>query len=114
MALIDFLIQLSAIWRSRTMYIKPAGMSIDTYTSPQMQVFEWVMCSEAKKDSHRFMDMIEAGIAQGELKRYKAFTAWGKDMAAKPRPKNPLAKPKKMKKAGASQLDEQALVAAIR
>ena len=79
-----------------------------------MQVFEWVMCSEAKKDSHRFMDVIEEGIAQGDLKRYKAFTAWAKDVAAKPRPKDPLAKPKKRKKAEASQTDEQALVAAIR
>jgi len=72
------------------------------------------MCSDAKVDSHRFMDSIEAGIAGGELRRYKAFTAWAKDVATKPRPKDPLAKPKKRKKAGGAQTDEQALVAAIR
>ena len=43
--------------------------------------------------------------------RYKTFTAWAKEVEARPAPKNPLAKRKK--KAGQAD-SEQALVAAIR
>jgi DnaJ family protein C protein 9 len=79
-----------------------------------VQVFEWVMCSDNKVDSHRFMDAIHSGIDRGDLKRFRIFTSWAKEVSLKPRPKNPLAKPKKRKGATTAQSDEQALVAAIR
>jgi DnaJ family protein C protein 9 len=31
------------------------------------RVFEWLMCSDPERDSHRFMDAIEAAIAKGGL-----------------------------------------------
>ena len=44
--------------------------------------------------------------------RYKKFTSWAKDVAAKPAPKNPLAK--KTKRPQDKENSQQALVAAIR
>ena len=81
-------------------------------------VFEFVMCSYAKRDSHRFMDLIDAAIAEGRAKRYKQYTAWAEKVAAKPRPSDPLAPPKAKAKRGSKRgavlQDEGALVAAIR
>ncbi len=36
-----------------------------------LQVFEWVMCSEAKADAHRFRDIILAAIDDNKVKLYK-------------------------------------------
>ena len=44
--------------------------------------------------------------------RYKRFTSWAKEVAAKPAPKNPLSK--KAKKPHDKENSQQALVAAIR
>ncbi|DBA80045.1 TPA: hypothetical protein ACH3X2_007538 [Trebouxia sp. C0005] len=74
-------------------------------------VFQWQICSDSKMDSHRFKDCIQNAISSEKVKRYKTFTAWAKDVDARPAPKNPLAKRKK--KAGQAD-SEQALVAAIR
>jgi hypothetical protein len=76
-----------------------------------VQVFEWLMCSEPKLDSHRFMDILEEAIKEGSATRHARFTKWAKQVAAKPRPKNPLAKGKKRKKDSDR---EMALVAQIR
>lgn len=38
---------------------------------PLLQVFEWLICSDASLDSHRFMDTIEEAIAEKDVKRYK-------------------------------------------
>ena len=35
-----------------------------------MQVFQWQMCSDAKLDSHRFMDCIQDAINSHLVKRY--------------------------------------------
>ena len=59
-----------------------------------LQVFEWVMCSEAKADAHRFRDIILAAIDDNKVKLYKKFKAWSEKVAKQPRPKAPLA-PKK-------------------
>lgn len=45
---------------------------------------------------------------QGDAKKYKAFSAWAKEVAAKPRPKDPL-KPRKRKKAEANAEQDLAL-----
>ena len=69
------------------------------------------MCSDAKRDSHRFMDLVQEAISKGDAKRFKAFSAWAKEVSKKPEPKDPLGpKPKKRK----AKADEQSLVAAIR
>ena len=78
------------------------------------QVFEWVICSDSKQDSHRFMDIVEEAISQEEIKRYKVFTAWAKEIQKKARPKNPLAKKKSKKAKQGPESDDTSLVAAIR
>ena len=78
-----------------------------------MQVFEWVLCSEPKLDSHRFRDIVLEGIKGGRAKPYPAFKPWSERVAAQPRPKNPFARPKKRKAApGAG--SGQELIAQIR
>jgi hypothetical protein len=76
------------------------------------------MCSIPEQDSHRFMDMIEAAAAAKEVKSYKKFTAWAKQVKARPRPADPLAPPKKkQRRQGGKQQQEDstmALVAQIR
>lgn len=75
-----------------------------------VQVFDWVMCSEEKKDAHRFRDIILAAIKEGHVKQFPRFEPWSKKVEKQPRPKNPLAKKKKSK----SQSNDQQLVAQIR
>lgn len=81
-----------------------------------LQVFSWVMCSQPELDSHRFMDMIEAAVQAKEVKSFKKFAAWAKQVKARPRPANPLAPPKAKgkKKGGKQQDDSMALIAQIR
>lgn len=78
-------------------------------------VFQWQMCSDAKLDSHRFMDCIQDAINSHLVKRYKHFTSWAKEVETRPKPKDPLAKGKKKRNRKAGQANsEQSLVAAIR
>jgi hypothetical protein len=55
------------------------------------RVFNQIMCSEPKLDSHRFMDIIDAAIASGELKERKAYRKWATEVSKTPRHPNPLA-----------------------
>eukprot|EP00884_Botryococcus_braunii_P011666 jgi/Botrbrau1/204/Bobra.0022s0184.1 len=75
------------------------------------KVFEWLMCSEPKLDSHRFMDIVEEAIKEGKVERHDRFSKWAKHTAAKPRPKDPLKRTKKRK---ADRENDLALVAQIR
>lgn len=88
---------------------------LELYTSHRGHmdtVLQWQVCSDSKLDSHRFMDTIESAITKGKVKRYKQYTAWAKEVASRPAPKNPLAK--KAKKTRNKENSQQALVAAIR
>lgn len=86
------------------------------------QVFEWVMCSNESADAHRFMDLLDAAIAEGEVQRTPKYTAWAKRVAAKPRPKAVASgsgggsggKRKKQQQQKGRQEGEAALIAAIR
>ena len=50
------------------------------------QVFNHVMLSDPQEDAHRFMDIIDAAIDGGEVRRYAVYTKWAKSVAQKPRP----------------------------
>ena len=79
------------------------------------KLFMFVMCSDAGRDSHRFMDIVDAGIEAGEVERNKRYTAWAKRTAKRPRPADPLAPLPKAKKGGdEAGGSEAALVAQIR
>ncbi len=80
--------------------------------SRRTQVFEWVLCSEPKLDSHRFRDIVLEAIKEGRAKEFPAFKPWSKRIAAQPPPKDPFARPKKRKAPGAG--GGQQLVAQIR
>ncbi|GFR47759.1 hypothetical protein Agub_g9524 [Astrephomene gubernaculifera] len=49
-------------------------------------VFDHLMCSDPDLDSHRLMEVVEEAIAAGEVPRFKHFTSWAKQVAARPRP----------------------------
>ncbi|KAG2437433.1 hypothetical protein HXX76_006085 [Chlamydomonas incerta] len=49
-------------------------------------VFDHLMCSDPDLDSHRLMDILNSAIDAGEVERYKPYTSWAKQVAAKPRP----------------------------
>lgn len=57
------------------------------FSGNMVKVFDWLMCSDPDHDSHRLMDTVDDAIKAGELQRTKAYTAWAKATAAKPRPK---------------------------
>jgi hypothetical protein len=54
------------------------------------RVFNQMMCSDPQVDSHRFMDIIDAAVAAGELKEYKVYRKWASEVAKTARPPNPL------------------------
>lgn len=82
----------------------------------RLQVFEWLVFSDPKRDAHRFADAVRAAVAEGRARDYKRFRTWAAGVDARPRPKDPLAPrgsgARKVKKKGGG--DEQALVAQIR
>ena len=75
------------------------------------QVFAWQICCEPKKDSHRFMDAINAAIKARDVCSYPAYSTWAKATVKQPRHKDPPAPTKKQKR---KQADDSALVAQIR
>ncbi|KAK9918041.1 hypothetical protein WJX75_000728 [Coccomyxa subellipsoidea] len=83
----------------------------ERFRGDMRQVFDWVMCSEEKKDAHRFRDIILAAVEEGRVKLFKPFKPWSEKVAKQPRPKNPLAKKKNTSKAEGS---DQQLIAQIR
>lgn len=70
------------------------------------------MCSDEKKDAHRFRDIIVSAIEEGRAKQFPRFKPWSGKVAKQPRPKNPLAV-KKTKSSKAQENDQQ-LIAQIR
>lgn len=58
-------------------------------------VFDQLMCSIPKQDSHRFLDIITDAISAGELKEYNVCKKWAAKVAKMPRPSNPLQFPGK-------------------
>ncbi|KAJ7536004.1 hypothetical protein O6H91_12G053300 [Diphasiastrum complanatum] len=70
------------------------------------RVFNMLMCSDSKLDSHRFKDIFDSAIASGELKERKIYRTWAADVAKQPVPSNPLklASKRKSKEEPASDL----------
>lgn len=72
------------------------------------RLFCSMLCSEPKLDSHRFKDIIDDAIAEGELKATKAYQKWAKHVSETKPPTVPLVRRGKSKKQ-----PETDLVAAI-
>lgn len=73
----------------------------DLYTKSKgnmNRLFCSMLCSEPKLDSHRFKDIIDEAIAEGELKTTKAYQKWAKKVSETKPPTNPLVRWTKSKK----------------
>ena len=90
-------------------------LSLSAHAPRALQVFEWLMFSDSRRDAHRFADAVRAAVADGRAKDYRRFRTWAAGVDERPRPKDPLAGRagggKRKSKAAAN---EQALVAQIR
>uniref|UniRef100_A0A0D9VDB4 J domain-containing protein n=1 Tax=Leersia perrieri TaxID=77586 RepID=A0A0D9VDB4_9ORYZ len=73
------------------------------------RLFCSMICSDPKLDSHRFKDIIDEAIAEGELKSTKAYEKWSKKISEIEPPTNPLERRVKKKK----KTEENDLILAI-
>ncbi|KAJ1278364.1 hypothetical protein BS78_04G073800 [Paspalum vaginatum] len=78
------------------------------YKGNMNRLFCSMICSEPKLDSHRFKDIIDEAIAEGELKSTKAYEKWSKKISEMEPPTNPLERRVKKKKS-----EENDLILAI-
>ncbi|XP_010913147.1 chaperone protein dnaJ 6 [Elaeis guineensis] len=62
------------------------------------RLFCSMLCSDPKLDSHRFKDIIDEAIAEGELRTTKAYQKWAKLVSETKPPTDPLVKRGKSKK----------------
>lgn len=62
------------------------------------RLFCSMLCSDPKLDSHRFKDILDEAIATGELKEFKAYKKWAKEVSEMKPPTNPLRRREKSKK----------------
>ncbi|GFP89662.1 chaperone protein Dnaj 6 [Phtheirospermum japonicum] len=62
------------------------------------KLFCCMLCSSVMLDSHRFKDMIDEAISQGEVKSTKAYEKWAKKVSKTKPPTSPLRQRKKSKK----------------
>ncbi|CAL4970811.1 unnamed protein product [Urochloa decumbens] len=68
------------------------------YKGNMNRLFCSMICSEPKLDSHRFKDIIDEAIAEGELKSSKAYEKWAKKISEMEPPTNPLERRVKKKR----------------
>ncbi|AQK69640.1 Chaperone protein dnaJ 6 [Zea mays] len=68
------------------------------YKGNMNRLFCTMICSEPKLDSHRFKDIIDGAIAEGELKSTKAYEKWSKKISEMEPPTNPLERRAKSRK----------------
>lgn len=57
-----------------------------------------MICSYPDQDSHRFKDIIDEAINEGELKPTKSYQKWAKKISAIKPPSDPLSKKTRSKK----------------
>mmetsp|Transcript_21835 Transcript_21835/g.30371 ORF Transcript_21835/g.30371 Transcript_21835/m.30371 type:complete len:269 (+) Transcript_21835:46-852(+) len=68
------------------------------FSGSMPMVFEFLMCSDDKVDSHRLADQVDADIETGLLKRYKRYSQWAQQVRRTAAPKDPLRKRRKESK----------------
>ncbi|KAJ8470696.1 hypothetical protein OPV22_025039 [Ensete ventricosum] len=62
------------------------------------RLFCSMLCSDPKLDSHRYKDIIDEAIAEGELKTSRTYQKWAKKVSESEPPTNPLVRRQKTKK----------------
>ncbi|KAG0567217.1 hypothetical protein M758_7G161600 [Ceratodon purpureus] len=98
----------SASYRGSKEEAKDLVASYIKFKGDFKKVFNQMMCSDPQVDSHRFMDIIDAAIAAGEVKEYKVYRKWASEVSKTPRPPNPLGPSKKKKKKNGESTSELA------
>ncbi|AQK67953.1 Chaperone protein dnaJ 6 [Zea mays] len=68
------------------------------YKGNMNMLFCTMICSEPKLDSHRFKDIIDEAIGEGELKSTKVYEKWAKKISGMEPPTNPLERRAKKRK----------------
>ncbi|KAG1327277.1 Chaperone protein dnaJ 6 [Cocos nucifera] len=68
------------------------------------RLFCSMLCSDPKLDSHRFKDIIDEAIAEGELRTTKAYQKWAKLVSETKPPTDPPVKRGKSKKQASTDL----------
>lgn len=68
------------------------------------RLFCSMLCSDPKLDSHRFKDILDEAIASGELKEFKSYKKWAKEVSEMKPPTSPLKRRKKSEKKSDSDL----------
>lgn len=81
------------------------------YKGNMDRLFCSMLCSDPKLDSHRFMDIINEAIAEGELKATKAYKNWAKRISEIKPPTDPLVRRSKSKKRKKVESDLVAIIA---
>lgn len=67
------------------------------YKGNMKRLFCSMLCSDSTLDSHRFKDILDEAIASGELKEFKAYKKWAKEISARKPPTSPLRRRKSKK-----------------
>uniref|UniRef100_A0A804JSV3 J domain-containing protein n=1 Tax=Musa acuminata subsp. malaccensis TaxID=214687 RepID=A0A804JSV3_MUSAM len=62
------------------------------------RLFCSMLCSDPKLDSHRYKDIIDEAIAEGELKTSRTYQKWAKKVSESEPPTNPVVRRQKTKK----------------
>ncbi|THU61345.1 hypothetical protein C4D60_Mb07t22300 [Musa balbisiana] len=62
------------------------------------RLFCSMLCSDPKLDSHRYKDIIDEAIAEGELKTSRTYQKWAKKVSESEPPTNPPVRRQKTKK----------------
>ncbi|XP_021724075.1 chaperone protein dnaJ 6-like [Chenopodium quinoa] len=74
------------------------------YKGNMKRLFCSMLCSDAKLDSHRFKDILDEAIASGDLKEFKSYKKWAKEVSEMKPPTSPLKRKKKSEKKSDSDL----------
>ncbi|KAH9624897.1 hypothetical protein KSS87_017000 [Heliosperma pusillum] len=74
------------------------------YKGNMKRLFCSMLCSDAHLDSHRFKDILDEAIASGELKEFKPYKKWAKEVSKMKPPTSPLKRRKKSSKNSDSDL----------
>ncbi|KAK2078288.1 hypothetical protein QBZ16_004157 [Prototheca wickerhamii] len=103
------------------MYAKVTDEDIESFEETyrgseeeKRDVFEWVMCSDPKRDSHRFADLVREHLQREGSEPPARFVKWEKQVRKRRAPADPLAPRKRGKENRAGGQDDASLVALIR
>ncbi|KAF3776641.1 Chaperone protein dnaJ 6 [Nymphaea thermarum] len=94
----DDIIEFEATYRGSDSEKKDLKDLYQKFKGNMQKVFNYMICSDEKLDSHRFKDIIDEALAAGELKDSKKYKQWAAEVSQRRPPTDPLKKHGKSKK----------------